>query len=580
MKHLSKLVALANLSKLSKLSLATLATLVMVVGLTLTGCDKKPVEAVKPAPAPVALSAAPEAFAVLATSDLKDVLPLEQMVQKATGVPVKFTFGGTMESTEAVQNGKANADAAWFANAKYLLSDPAGQARVKLQEKIMLSPIVVGVSESQAKVLGWDQPAVAAKVTWSAVAKAAQNGQLKYALSNPATSNQGFMALMGVVASAAQKSEALTATDVNRAAIAGFIKGYKLVGDNSSYLSEKFIEQQGTRVNAFINYESWLLSLNESGKLKEKLTLIYPHEGIATADYPIMLLNDAKREQYQKVVAYLKGDAAQTWLAKTTLRRPVNSDVAAAQSGLFPQGSMLVELPFSTDRALADGLIDAYLNEFRAPIASTFVLDVSGSMNQGGRRAQLVEALQYIAGDDASLTGRIARLTSREKVWMLTFSESVNTPFYFELPAASKGVERGPVKGLQQSNDSEAKRQVLSEVRDYAEGLKMAGGTALYDAVLQALVNMNAERQKNPGYQYSVVAFTDGENNKGRGLEEFKTAYAALPEDVRAIPVFMVLFGEANEKALKELVTTTGGRLFDARKASLYSVFKDIRAFQ
>ena len=49
---------------------------------------------------------------------------------------------------------------------------------------------------------------------------------------------------------------------------------------------------------------------------------------------------------------------------------------------------------------------------------------------------------------------------------------------------------------------------------------------------------------------------------------------------VRAVPVFMVLFGEANEQDLKELVKTTGGRVFDARKASLYSVFKDIRAYQ
>ena len=557
------------------------ATALTVISLGLLGCQKEPAAppAPKPSTAPAAVKVDSEVFTVLATSDLKDVLPLEQMVERATGVKLKFSFGGTMESTEAVQNGKAKADAAWFANAKYLLSDPAGQARVKLQEKIMLSPIVVGVSESQAKLLGWDKPEVAAKVTWSVVAKAAQNGQLKYALSNPATSNQGFMALMGVVASAAQKSEALTAADVNRAAIAGFIKGYKLVGDNSSYLSEKFIEQQGTRVNAFINYESWLLSLNESGKLKEKLMLIYPHEGVATADYPLMLLNDARRDQYQKVVAYLKGDTAQTWLAKTTLRRPVNSEVAKAQTALFPQGSLLVELPFSTDRALADGLIDAYLNEFRAPIASTFVLDISGSMNQGGRRAQLVEALQYIAGEDASLTGRIARLTSREKVWMMTFSETVNTPVYFELPAAAKAAASG--KGLKSADDPSAdKQKVLGEVRDYAENLKMNGGTALYDAVLQALINMSEQRQKNPNYQYSVVAFTDGETNKGRDLAQFKAAYAALAEDVRAIPVFMVLFGEANETALKDLVATTGGRLFDARKASLYSVFKDIRAFQ
>ena len=526
----------------------------------LVGCGKSNDA---PAPAPVPQAAA-QPFQVLATSDLRDAEPLAGMVEKATGVKVKFTFGGTMESTEAVQSGTTTADAAWFANAKYLLSDPQGQARVKLQEKIMLSPIVVGVSESHAKALGWDNPQ--AKVTWAKVAKAAADGQLKYALSNPATSNQGFMSLMGVVASVAGKSEALTVADIRRDAINGFVKGYKLPGDNSSYLSEQFIAQQGSRVNAFINYESWLLSLNQSGKLREKLTLVYPHEGVATADYPLMLLNDARRDEYQKVVAYLKGDEAQTWLAKTTLRRPVNTEVAKAQTGLFPQGSVLVELPFSTDRALADGLIDAYLNEFRTPIASTFVLDVSGSMNGNGRRQQLVQALQYIAGDDASLTGRIARLTSREKVWMLTFSDAVNDPVFFQVPKTSI--------------NAQAKQQVLANVRDYADNLRMTGGTALYDAVLTALTTMNTERQKNPGYQYSVVAFTDGEVNKGRNLEQFKAAYAQLPEDVKAIPVFMVLFGEANEGALKDLVATTGGRVVDARKASLYSVFKDIRAFQ
>ena len=550
--------------------------LALTLVLGLVACNKQGTEPTQPAAATVAIV---DAFTVLATTDLKDAQPLEKMVEDATGVKLRFKYGGTMESTEAVQTGQANTDAAWFANAKYLLSDPQGQARVKLQEKIMLSPVVVGVSQSQAKVLGWDKPEVASKVTWNAIAKAAQNGQLKYALSNPATSNQGFMALMGVVASAAQKSEALTAADVDRAAISGFIKGYKLVGDNSSYLSEKFIEQQNTRVNAFINYESWLLSLNQSGKLKEPLTLIYPFEGVATADYPLMLLNDAKREQYLKVVAYLKGDTAQTWLAKTTLRRPVNGEVARAQASLFPQDSMLVELPFSTDRALADGLINAYLNEFRTPIASTFVLDISGSMNQNGRRKQLVEALQYIAGDDASLTGRVARLTSREKVWMLPFSEQVYAPVFFQLPGLPKADTTRTGLALQAA-DSEAKQKVLGQVRDFADGLQMNGGTALYDAVLQALVNMNEERQKNPGYQYSVVAFTDGEVNKGRDMAQFKAAYAALPEDVRAIPVFMVLFGEANEAALKDLVATTGGRTFDARKASLYSVFKDIRAYQ
>ena len=200
--------------------------------LLLWACGKKePTVTVKTPGAPPA-AAESAVFKVLATSDLRDAQPLEDMVAKATGVKLKFTFGGTMESTEAVLTGKTDAHAAWFANAKYLLSDPQGQARVKLQDKIMLSPIAVGVSESVAKKLGWDDPAAAAKVDWKTITQAARDGKLSYALSNPATSNQGFMALMGVVAAASNKAEALSADDVDRSAIANFIKGYKLPGDN------------------------------------------------------------------------------------------------------------------------------------------------------------------------------------------------------------------------------------------------------------------------------------------------------------------------------------------------------------
>ncbi|XVJ70062.1 MAG: hypothetical protein HEQ39_10700 [Rhizobacter sp.] len=168
--------------------------------LILTACSKE--EASKPAAAQAADAAV---FKVLATSDLRDAQPLEAMVEKAIGVKLRFTYGGTMESTEAVLTGKTDAQAAWFANAKYLLSDPQGQARVKLQEKIMLSPITLGVSQSVAKQLGWDDPKVAEQVTWRTITQAAASGKITYALSNPATSNQGFMALMGVVAAASNK---------------------------------------------------------------------------------------------------------------------------------------------------------------------------------------------------------------------------------------------------------------------------------------------------------------------------------------------------------------------------------------
>lgn len=542
--------------------------LVLAFGLALlAGCGKQ--EGAAPA-APEATKAEP--LRVLATSDLKDLEPLAAQIEKATGVPVKFRFGGTMESTQAVLEGRAEADAAWFANAKYLLSDAAGQGRVKVQEKIMLSPIAVGVSESDAAKHGWNRPD--AKLSWADIARAAREGKLQYALANPATSNQGFMSLLGVVAAAGGKGEALSAADVDRGAIADFLKGYKIVGDNSTYLAEQFAKQQGTRANAFINYESWLLSLNASGRLREKLHLIYPHEGVSTADYPLMLLNDARRADYLKVVEYLKGDSAQLWLARQTLRRPIKPELARQVEDLLPARGMQIELPFSPDRQLADGLIDAYLNEFRKPIASTFVLDTSGSM-QGQRREQLVEALHYIAGSDVSLTGRIAKLTNREKLWFMTFSGRVRPPVLYEVPAGSR-----PAKGVLPQQDTEAKQAALRQVRDAADALHMDGGTALFDAVYQGLSHMLEERKRNPGYQYSVVAFTDGKNTAGRSLEQFRRDYEQLPEDVRGIPVFMVMFGNASEDELKSVVELTGGKVFDARKTPLYQVFKDIRAYQ
>jgi hypothetical protein len=53
------------------------------------------------------------------------------------------------------------------------------------------------------------------------------------------------MALMGVVAAAGGKTEALSAADVDRGAIADFLKGYKIPGDNSTYLSEQFVAAPG-----------------------------------------------------------------------------------------------------------------------------------------------------------------------------------------------------------------------------------------------------------------------------------------------------------------------------------------------
>jgi len=535
---------------------ALFVLLAALAAVVLAACDQSP------APGSGSRSDAPDpaAFSILATSDLRDAEPLAGLIQQATGVKVQFFFGGTMESADKVINGKAGADAAWFANAKYVLSDPRGRSQVKLQDKIMFSPLVIGVSQSEAQKLGWTGDT---KVTWRAIAEAAKAGRLRYAMNNPASSNQGFMALMGVAAAFADKPEALTLADIRKQPIRDFLVGYKLVGDNSSYLTAKFIEQQGAAVNAFINYESWLLSLNRSGKLREPLTLIYPYEGVATADYPLLLLNDAKRADYVKVVDYLKGPEAQRWLAENTLRRPFNPDVAGQVAKLFPTGQLLVELPFTADRAVADALLAAYMNEYRIPIASVFVLDTSGSMAGAGRGKSLIESLYFLAGADDSPTGRLTRLAGREQVMLLPFSSEIYPPVRFDIPA-----------------DDQARATVFADIRRYADRLKMDGSTRLYDATLAALKLLASEKEKRPGYMYSVVLFTDGESNTGLDWAGFQQAYTRLPRLAQEIPVFTILYGEGNVRELEKVAELTHGKTFDARQVSLATVFKEIRTYQ
>jgi len=192
-----------------------------------------------------------------------------------------------------------------------------------------------------------------------------------------------------------------------------------------------------------------------------------------------------------------------------------------------------------------------------------FVLDVSGSMNEAGRRQSLIESLHFLAGSDDSITGRLARLASRERVVMLPFSTTVLPRQQFEIPV-----------------DDQAKAQTFAQIRYYADGLTMEGRTRLYDAALAALTLLADEKARNPGYLYSAVLFTDGQSNEGRDLAGFQQAYQQLSPAARDIPVFAILYGESNVKDLEEVARLTRGKTFDARKVRLPTVFKEIRAYQ
>lgn len=524
-----------------------IATLLLVfLGLVLAGCQDKDESAALPADAANVLT-------VRAGSELKDIEPLLPKITRATGIQLQMRYSGTLEAVEQLQSGEA-VDVAWLASNRYAMLMPAVKSRIAASERTMLTPVVLGIKESKAKELHWiDNP----QITWKDIAEAANRGKFTFGMTNPASSNTGFSGLLGLAAALSGKGDALEEKDIDAKRLSSFFKAQRLTSGSSGWLADAYLKEQD-KVDGIINYASTLLSLNRHAELKEKLVLIYPQDGIVTADYPIMLINPAKRDAYNKVLSYLRGIEFQQEMAATTLRRPINPDVKVADSS----PGTLVELPFPAKLAVVDAILSAFDNQLRLPTDSTFVLDESGSM-EGKRIAGLRTAMLGLSGADTSISGRFARFRNRERIFLLPFSNTFGTTERFDM-----------------GDDAQSNQTTLTRLSERVGGLTAKGGTAIFSATQQAYAEAVQRRHADPARFYSIVVMTDGENNGGISLNEFANWFNQLPPADQGIKIFPVLFGEASPEELKRLADLTGGRTFDSRKSSLQSIFKEIRGYQ
>ena len=491
---------------------------------------------------------------VLAGSELKDFVPIVSDIQRATGYQLNLKYTGSLDGAQAITDGSDHSDMAWFSSGNYLTLLQGKSGRITAQQPIMLSPVVIGVKHSVAQRLGWSG---STSVTWADIANAAKAGNFHFAMTNPAASNSGFVALVGVASAFAGSGSALDTNSINVTRLKEFFSGQILTAGSSGFLADSFVRQQD-RVDGMINYESVLLSLNTGGKLHEQLDLIYPKDGIITANYPLMLLNAGKRDGYDKVTAYLKSPDVQRKIMTTTDRRPAIPEV---QPDSRFTSQLLVELPFPSNIKVIDTLLFAYLDQIRPPAHTYFVLDISGSM-EGDRLNGVKKTFDNLTGADQTITGRFARLRAREQITIIPFNGSVQDDRTFTI------------------NDVSASSPDLAAVRRYVDGLQANDGTAIYDALIRAYNEAQSAKRVEPNQFYSVVLMTDGENNQGHDANGFQAFYRGLPPSAQAIPTFAIIFGEASPQQLTDITTLTGGQAFDSRNVSLSSVFKVIRGYQ
>ncbi len=496
-----------------------------------------------------------ETLTVLAGSELKDLAPLLGEIERETGVHLEMEYIGTLDGAEQIVSGQKQPDLAWFSHGKYLslLMGSSGR-RVLAQERIMLSPVVLGIKQSKARAFGWLDKT---DLTWRDIAERARSGELRFAMTDPASSNSGFTALLGVTAAFSNSADAVAVQQVDSDALRAFFHGQKLTAGSSGWLAQAYVDAQQD-LDGLINYESVLLQLNQGGRLNEPLYLIYPQEGIVTADYPLMLLQEAQRPAYERLVAYLRSPPMQQRLMAQTQRRPAIPQVRP--DGQFP-ARLLVELPFPARLEVIDAILTAYQDEHRRPSHSFYVLDVSGSM-RGPRIAALRQALDNLTGLDSSLSGRFARFRSRERITLLPFAESVQGTQAFVVDA-----------------DPQAREASMAAIRRQVGKLEARGGTAIYSALMEAYRQIGEAQRSEPDRFYSVVLLTDGASNQGGTEQAFFKFLSQLPAETRAVRTFPVLFGESDQAAMERLAQRTGGQTFNGM-ASLAHAFKQIRGYQ
>ena len=492
---------------------------------------------------------------VLAGSEIKDLAENSELMndlRAKTGIDLKFTYTGTIEGIDKIENGQEQPDIAWFAQDKYFhLMDT--KHLIKESTKTMISPVVLGVKTSVAKSLGWKD----GKTTWKDVEKAVSNKNFRYAMTSPTTSNSGFSAVVGITTAFSGNGNAAKTKDVDNARLSSFFKGQKIFSGSSGWLADAYVKNEST-VDGIINYESIILGLKDrADKPSQPLTVIAPKDGTVIADYPMVLINSDKKTSYDKVLTWIKSNEIQTKIMNETHRRPILSSIRLASEF---NTSLLIDTPFPGSKNTIDAMLLAYLNQHRVAGHSIFVLDKTGSMSETDgtdkQRIQRVrDGLYVLTGSDLSTTGKFAKFDNREKITIETFSEQPEIVKTFTMKSA---------------ND----QNVFTGIRQIADNIQPDGNTAIYDALETAL----DEASKDTSGRYvSIVLMTDGESNHGETAQEFLNKYHQRNKHVH---IFTIGIGDSKSEELTKISEETGGKYFDGRKEDLSNVFKTIRGYQ
>lgn len=492
-----------------------------------------------------------QSLRILSGSENQELEPILEDFSRESGIRVEMTYQGSLDIMRVLEQDEIAYDAVWPASSLWLNVGDTGH-RVKHGESISISPVVFGIRQSLAEELDF----VGREVSVRDILDAITAGKLKFCMTSATQSNSGASAYIGFLYALLGNPDMITEEDLEneqlQSDIQALLSGVDRSSGSSDWLKDMFLEGG---YDAMVNYECLIIQANEEleSRGEETLYVVYPYDGLTLADSPLGYVDngdDDKETAFLELQEYLLSEDVQNEIQRTGRRTGYtgisdeNRDVFRTDWGVQPDRVLSTMRMPSTDVLFQ--ALNLYQTDFKKPSLSIYCLDYSGSMSGKGNE-QLVAAMEQLLIQE-----------NAEKNFLQASKDEVNVLIFFddqvlaEYTAVGSGTE-------------------LEALYDKVESQDTGSGTDMYVAAEEALQVLSHYDLSQ--YTPAVILMTDGMS--GGSFDAFMEQYQELGEDV---PVFSIMFGDADSEQLEELAEATNARVFDGRE-DLIDAFRKVKGY-
>ena len=488
---------------------------------------------------------------ILSGSENRELEPILEQFARQQGTRIEMTYLGSLDIMRQLEREDFPYDAVWPASSLWL---NAGESPLNLKhtQSISITPVVFGIRQSLAEQLGF----VGREVTVSDLLEPIRSGQLQFCMTSASQSNSGASAYIGFLYALLGNPEVITMEDLQRedlrAQMTELLSGVDRSSGSSDWLKDMFLEGD---FDAMVNYECLIIQANQEleAQGREPLTVVYPADGLTLADSPLAYVDqgdDQKEELFLSLQEYLLSQEVQSQIQRTGRRssytgvNPENRDVFREDWGLQPD-RVLSPIHMPSSQVLFEAL-NLYQTALKKPSLNVYCLDYSGSMSGDGNR-QLEAAMEQLLIQSYAAENFLQ--ASEQEVNIL-------------IPFA------GSVLGVYTAQGNGAELEGLYTV---VEELSPGGGTDMYQAAAQGIEALQGYDLSQ--YTPAVILLTDGQS--GGSFRQLADAYGSLGSQV---PIFSIMFGDADESQLESLADFSNARVFDGRE-DLVGAFRSVKGY-